>query len=55
MNNFFDPTIWKNLDLYINLLSIYSFLVIIQSPLGIMYQAIGSPKYGTRINLLSTL
>ena len=55
MNNFFDPTIWKNLDLYINLLSIYSFLVIIQSPLGIMYQAIGSPKYGTRINFLSTL
>ena len=52
ISTFFDVNIWGEMIVLMKLISVYSLIVLAQSPFGILYQAIGLPKLGTKTNIL---
>lgn len=52
INTFFDVLIWGDMIGMIKLISVYSLIVLLQSPFGILYQSIGLPKLATKVNFL---
>ena len=52
VNSFFDVVIWADMIVMIKLISIYSLIMLLQSPFGILYQSIGLPRLATKVNFL---